>query len=289
MAMIALEKIVIDTRKKEEEEEEGEEGGEEAESIAPSSSNESKAKDGPPVPLGVQLLEYEQQNEIAARRASTRLSTSLPFNATSTRSIEKKVKARIERVNDEIRVPSKKPKDPSVLSMYKAVDKINRMSITLDEMNRHVAFDREDLTQIRILEKALEESFPEVALEALSKVPESHSAQEEDGEEMKAHWKAFEIVESIMDQEIEELGKLSGQHSKLMDKIFLRVQKLGSICKNKMESMQKSLQSYRGKVRLSSSGLSTSTTRSTTSQPSLARAARSARGWSRSLAPAARR
>ena len=200
------------------------------------------------MPLGVQLLEYEQQNEIAARRASTRLSTSLPFNATSTRSFEKKVKARIERVNDEIRVPSKKPKDPSVLSMYKAVEEINRMSITLDDMNRHVAFDREDLTQIRILEKALEESFPEVALEALSKVPESHSAQEEDGEEMKAHWKAFEIVESIMDQEIEELGKLSGQHSKLMDKIFLRVQKLGSICKNKMESMQKSLQSYRGKT-----------------------------------------
>ena len=239
-AEMALEKIVIDTRRKNELP-----FPSESEEVGQVEHGGTLAQEYEEMPLGVKLLDYETQKHMAKLKASSRLPTAIPFNATSTRSFEKKVKAHIKKVNEEIRIPSLKPKDAAVLPVYKAVEEINRLSLTLNEITREIPADTQDLTQVKILERALEENFPESLLESLAAVPENHSLEEEQGEEMKAHWKAFEVVDSIMDQEIEELAKLSGEHARVMDKIYIRIKRQGEIFRTKMESMQRSLQSYR--------------------------------------------
>ena len=238
--LTALEKIVIDTRKFEDEDEDDEEGTVVTESVV------SQEREVMP-PLGVQLLELEQQRERAKIRSKTssRVTATMPFNATSTRSFEKKVKAHIERVTAEPRPRSTRPTGAASVSEHKAVEEINRLSVTLDGLRRDLAVDQEDLTQVRILERALEENFPETLLDDLAVVPQNNSAEEEDGDAMGAHWKAFEMVGSLLEQEIDELAKLSTQHSRLMEKIHLRMHRMGDICRDKMRSTQRSLRSYR--------------------------------------------
>ena len=238
--LTALEKIVIDTRKFEDEDEDEEEGTVVTESVV------SQEREVMP-PLGVQLLELEQQRERAKIRSKTssRVTATMPFNATSTRSFEKKVKAHIERVTAEPRPRSTRPTGAASVSEHKAVEEINRLSVTLDGLRRDLAVDQEDLTQVRILERALEENFPETLLDDLAVVPQNNSAEEEDGDAMGAHWKAFEMVGSLLEQEIDELAKLSTQHSRLMEKIHLRMHRMGDICRDKMRSTQRSLRSYR--------------------------------------------
>ena len=189
----------------------------------------------------MQLLELEQQRERAKIRSKTssRVTATMPFNATSTRSFEKKVKAHIERVTAEPRPRSTRRTGAASVSEHKAVEEINRLSVTLDGLRRDLAVDQEDLTQVRILNGLWRRTSRDLAGH-LAVVPQNN-AEEEDGDAMGAHWKAFEMVGSLLEQEIDELAKLSTQHSRLMEKIHLRMHRMGDICRDKMRSTQRSL------------------------------------------------